>query len=182
MADFKALTMANWRDWDPTNEAFAHLDRRASRMVKTRGDDWAKLFLSVRLDGGLPEEVQNLYAVARWTMLYGHFFYPLYTVGDEQLYRVADAAALHRYEQLGGPLTKRGKPPSFAARIHWLVEHGAIPETEAHRWHAYRELRNISSHPKMQMLHTPGDALRSLQLVAASVNALFKPPILGARP
>jgi hypothetical protein len=113
-------------------------------------------------------------------MLYGHYFYPLYTVGDEQIHGVADAATRHRYQQLGGPMAKGGKPPLFAARIRWLIERGAIAEKKGQRSDAYRGLRNISSHPEMQMLHTPADALRSLTLVAASVNALFRPPVLGA--
>ena len=182
MAGFKDLTVENWQERDPTNEIFHHLDRKRGGVVQTSGDDWAGLFLAVQLDGGVPEDVQNLFAVARGTMLYGHYFYPLYTVGDEQIHRVADAATRHRYEQLGGAPAKSGKPPPFAARIRWLIEHGAMREEERQRWAAYRELRNISSHPEMQMLHTPADALRSLTLVARSVNALFRPPVLSARP
>ena len=178
MAEFKQLTPTSWRERDDTNEAFVHLDRGTGRLVHTSGDDWAGVFLSVTLDARVPKNVQDLFEVARGTLLYGHYFYPLYTLGEEQLHRVADAAAVHRYEQLGGRRTHRGEWPTFKARIRWLIEHGAIPQDEVRRWNAYREMRNITSHPQMQSLVMPGDALRSLQMVAASVNAIFRPATL----
>lgn len=112
---------------------------------------------------------------------YGHFFYPLYTLGEQQLYRVADAAALHRYRDLGGPKTKRGRDPAFAARIGWLHQHGAIADEHAHQWAGFRELRNEASHPDMQPLITPGNAYSTLTIVAKCVNALYAPPELLAR-
>src|SRR5438270_7929814 len=93
----------------------------------------------------LAEPVQRLFAVARSTLPYGHYFYPLYTLGAEQLYRVADSAALHRYRDLGGPKSKRGRDPAFATRIDWLRERGAIAAEYIARWDGFRELRNIAS-------------------------------------
>jgi hypothetical protein len=170
---FKQLTQDNWQQPDPTNELFAQFDRQAGRVRRMTPDDWAGYFLAVELDERVPADVRDLFAVARGTMLYGAFFYPLYTVGSEQARRVADAAALHRYNQLGGPKTKNGNDPSFRQRIKWLVDQGALAKADEPRWDAQRELRNIGSHPDFQMLHMPGDVLHSLRVIAASVNELF---------
>jgi len=43
---------------------------------------------------------------------------------------------------------------------------------------AYREIRNIASHTDFQQLHTRADAQATSQLVAASVNALSRSPVL----
>lgn len=137
------------------------------------GGSWARLFLSVKLNGKVPPEVRDLFAAARGALVYGWFFYPLLAIGEQQLHRVADAAIAHRYRALGGPLTRGGRLPSLARRIRWLIAEGVIPEEMARRWDAIRELRNIGSHPEFQMLHLPGDALESLAIVADSVDALF---------
>lgn len=170
---FKRLTVDNFDERDHTNDIFGKLDRDTGQVTRVTGRDRAAAFLAVELGGHVPEEVRDLFAVARGTMLYGEFFYPLFTLGDEQMHRVADAAAQHRYLQLGGEVTG-GHVPSFHRRIAWLIERGAIPENEWQRWDAYRELRNIASHSDFQQLHTPADALQTCQLVAASVDALFR--------
>lgn len=174
---FKELTADNWRERDPTNDAFARFDCATGRAVALSPDEWARHFLGFRLDQRVPDEVRDLFAVAQGTMLYGAFFYPLYTLGQEQVHRVADAAALHRYYQLGGPKTKKGADPPFATRIKWLVQKAAIPAAEQRRWNAYRELRNIGSHAEFQQLHLPTEALTSLRVVAGSVNQLFAPAL-----
>ncbi|HTA96307.1 MAG TPA: hypothetical protein VK730_01535 [Solirubrobacteraceae bacterium] len=144
-------------------------------MRQMTGDDWAKLFLGVELAARVPEPIQNLFRVGRNTLLYGHFFYPLYTLGSEQLYRVADAAALHRYRDLDGPKTKRGADPTFGVRIRWLRQHGVIADENMHQWDGFWKLRNDSSHPERQSIFTPGNAYTVLRAVAGCVSALYAP-------
>jgi hypothetical protein len=175
---FKEVTPENWAERDPINENFVMPDKGGWRRMA--GDDWAGLFLGVELDARTPEPVQNLFLVARNTLPYGHFFYPLYTLGSEQLYRVADAAALHRYRDLGGPQTKRGDDPTFKTRIAWLQRRGVIDAEHAPQWEGFRELRNHTSHADMQSLFTPGNAYTMLRTVAERVNALYAPPTLNA--
>jgi hypothetical protein len=151
---FKEVTPRNWAERDPINEIFAMPGKLGMRQMT--GDDWAGLFLGVELAAHIPEPVQHLFLVARNTLPYGHFFYPLYTLGSEQLYRVADAAALHRYRDLGGSKTKKGNDPPFKARIGWLHRHGVIDDENAPQWQGFRELRNHASHADMQSLFTPG--------------------------
>ena len=173
---FKNVGIDNWAERDPINENFAMPGKFGMRQMT--GDDWAGLFLGVELAARVPEPVQHLFQVARNTLPYGHFFYPLYTLGAEQLYRVADAAALHRYRDLGGPKTKRGAAPTFAVRVRWLRQHGFIAEEHAHQWDGFRELRNDASHPEVQSVFTPGNAYTVLQAVAGCVTALYAPPTL----
>jgi hypothetical protein len=177
---FKVLTPTNYTERDEANDAFGRINE-SGQVAPVAGADRARAFLAVELGAHVAQEVRDLFEVARGTMLYGEFFYPLYTLGDEQTHRVADAAAHHRYLQLGGELVD-GRVPSFRRRIAWLIEHGAIPTEEEPRWDAYRELRNIASHPDFQQLHSPVDALASLRLVAQSVDALFRPPLLRREP
>lgn len=170
---FKQLTVENFDRRDETNDAFAKLNLATGEVAPVTGQDRARAFLSVEMGAHVPQEVRDLFAVARGTMLYGEFFYPLYTLGDQQMHRVTDAAAHHRYLQLGGEV-KGGRLPSFHRRIQWLIAEGAIPQDQQTRWDAYRGLRNIASHADFQQLHTPSDAYTSCELVAASVDDLFR--------
>jgi hypothetical protein len=79
---------------------------------------------------------------------------------------------------MGGPKTKRGADPAFAARIRWLRQHGVIADEHAHRWDGFRELRNDTSDPKMQSIFTPGNAYTVLSAVAECVSGLYAPPTL----
>jgi hypothetical protein len=173
-AMFKKVTPRNWVERDPINENFVMPGKLGWQRMT--GDDWAGLFLGIELAACVPEPVQHLFQAAQSTLPYGHFFYPLYTLGSEQLYRVADAAALHRYRDMGGPRTKRGADPTCAARIRWLCQHGVIADKYAHQWGGFRELRNDTSHPEMQSLFTPGNAYTMLRAVAECVSALYAPP------
>ncbi|MDQ6750398.1 MAG: DUF4145 domain-containing protein [Actinomycetota bacterium] len=167
---FKALTPNNWDRLDETNANFVRHSPIAG-FVPMNGNDWARAFLAVELTNEVPGEIRDLFAVARGALLYGWFFYPLFRLGEDQLHRVAEAAAARRYHDLGGP----EQEPRFARTIDWLVKHGAIPAEEKERWHAARELRNIGSHPKQQWQVPPGQALSILTVTAEAVNALFTP-------
>ncbi len=175
---FKPLTPNNWDQPDETSTIFARHSPIVG-MVQMNGNDWARAFLAVELSESVPADVRGLFAVARGTLVYGWFFYPLYALGEEQLHRVADAAVAHRYRELDGPLGKRGYLPLLARRIQWLEAEGIIPSDLAPRWNAIRELRNIGSHPDFQMLHPPGDVLTSLKTVAEAVGELFASPRLA---
>lgn len=100
---FKRLTSENWLRADPTGEAFEEVHLATGERRAMTGERWAERILAVQLSDTVPDDVRGLWRVAQGVMLYGWFFHPLYMLGDEQLHRVADAAILHRFQQLGGP-------------------------------------------------------------------------------
>jgi len=103
------------------------LDAATGRPLPITPERWTEWFLEPQLDPIVPGEVRTMFNVARGAMLYGCFFYPLYTLGTEQLYRVADAATWHRCRQLGKPLPAGGpKNETFKNRVTWLVGQGGI--------------------------------------------------------
>ncbi len=55
--------------------------------------------------------------------------------GEEQLYRVVEAAAKARYVQLGGSR----RQPRLAEVIRWLVDVDVIPSGDEPRWGAARD-------------------------------------------
>jgi hypothetical protein len=138
-------------------------------------EDWARAFLKLKLGAEVPENVRDLFEVARGACLYGWFFYPLYQIGEDQLFRVVDAAVAAKCDRDGGP----GSSASFAARIKWLLDRGVIREQDQVRWDALRNLRNIASHPEMQMIHAPGSVLMSFQRAARLITALFEQTTVG---
>lgn len=170
MLGFKRLTADNWTDPDPVNRHFAHISPIAGP-ISMEGGDWAREFLAVSVADHVPEEVADLFAIARGAMLYGWFFYPLFRIGEEQLFRVLESAARIRYAELGGEAAR----PSFKETITHLLERGVIAADQLERWEAARRLRNHSSHPSNATVTTPGSVLATLTLCAGDLDDLFRP-------
>src|SRR2546423_7399041 len=97
----KALTIENWLQPDPTSTIFVQLSHSDGSVSPMSGEDWAAQFLTPSLAATVPEELRKLFEVARGAMAYGYFFYPLYALAGEQLYRVAEAAVSEKYTRLG---------------------------------------------------------------------------------
>ena len=123
---------------------------------------------SVTKQKGETREVRGLIEVARDALLYGYYFYPLYALEEEQLYRSADAAILYKCKAHAGP-----EKASFGRRIDWLYDQGMLDESERGWWHAIRKLRNHASHPWMQRVGPPGPTLSVLNRIVDRVNSLF---------
>jgi hypothetical protein len=157
---FKEIDARNWLTPDPVVLRFAGMEHAT---------DYVETVLAPRLSGNVPEDIQKLFEVARSAVLYGYLFYPLYTLGMEQLFRVADAAIASRCEELGIPKDKK----KFSDRIDWLAERGMFNRGEFSAWHTLRRLRNSASHPDDQSIVTPGSAIGFLGAVAEDINALF---------
>jgi hypothetical protein len=172
---FKSLTLATWQEPDPVNSVFGRFDRLAGPRQMT-GEDWAREFLAVELEDHVPEHIRELFAVARGAMLYGWFFYPMFLMGEQQMYRVVEAAATTRYQQLQGP---KGKP-TFKQTVEWLIERQVIPAEDEDRWDAVRQLRNAASHPDRQSVMPPGAVLSGLKASADDINDLFATDPFGA--
>ncbi len=134
------------------------------------GNDYLNLILKAKLFESVPTEVKALFEVARGAMVYGYFFYPLYTLAAEQLFRVVESAIVHRCKVLGAPRSRN----TFKKKIEWLIDQGNIPKSELNRWEAIRELRNAASHPDRQSILTPGNAIWFLEGIAEQINSIYK--------
>lgn len=164
---FKHLISKNWRAYDATASHIVRVENRKTEPIS--GDDWAEFFLGPQLSSNVPSEVVELFEVARGVMCYGYFFYPLYTVGNEQLYRVLDAALAHRCDGLGAP----NRFNTFSKRILWLSDQNVISNKRRIQWEATRQLRNSSSHAVRQSICDPTAAARSVDIAAELINELF---------
>lgn len=117
----------------------------------------------------IPTEICALFEVARGAVAYGYFFYPLYTLACEQLFRVADAAIMHRCKAIQTPISK----DTFEKRLEYLISEKVIPEHKKIIWYSIRKLRNKTSHPERQNILTPGNVIGILERIANEINSLF---------
>lgn len=172
---FKKLTPKNWLERDHTIDAFVRLvDSKPRRMTET---DWAEDILSPELSPSVPRDVQDLFEVARGVLCYGCFFYPLYSLGSEQLFRVHEAAFRHVARQLGAPPSLK----RYTDLLDWARQQGLMSDERFYQWDAARRLRNAYSHAEQQSLITPPNAAGQVALCALLINELFDCP-LGSCP
>ena len=136
-------------------------------------DDWARSILEPTLNDEVPIEIRKLFEVARGSMLYGYFFYPLFTLAEEQLYRVGEAAIKTKCDQENVPKSRK----DFKNKLEYLLKKKKITQLEYEDWETIRKLRNISSHPNEQTILPPGCVIESLNFIADKVNSLFNSQI-----
>ncbi len=166
---FKHLTVGNWLDRDLWGSHIISISPSGETSSPT-GDGWASMILSFKLSPDVPSEIVELFEVARGALCYGYFFYPLYTLGFEQLHRVADAAVKRKCELDGAP----SKIRSFENRIDWLFTEAEIDEVTQGRLHAGRWLRNSTSHPDRQMIVDQTMAIRDVEVTVELINLIFE--------
>src|SRR5687767_7625635 len=103
----KKITPENWLERDGIQfAAIEYTSLNDSYGSLMDGKDWIHNFTQPELSENVPGNVHSLFEVARGALCYGYFFYPLYTLGFEQLFRVGEAAISTRFVQLGGDSTK----------------------------------------------------------------------------
>jgi len=166
---FKKISLQNWLQPDETLKYFKQI-RSNGQLDTLTAEDYLRAALTPELLASVPEKIQALFEVARGAIAYGYFFYPLYALAGEQLFRVAEAALKQLCKNLKIP---RGRDKTFEKRINWLAEEGIISNEEATRWHNIRQLRNAATHPEEQMISTPMDAVTALANVAEEINSLY---------
>jgi len=164
----KEINQQSWLEPDDTIKAFVKLTSNG-RPESMSGKDWLEQILKPKLMESVPQDVQALLEVARGALVYGYFFYPLYTLAAEQLFRVAEAAISHKCKTFSSLKSEE----KFAEKIKWLVDKGVIPQTDIQAWNVIRELRNSASHPRSQSIITPSMAIGLLERVTERINSLF---------
>jgi hypothetical protein len=167
----KRLTPQNWLEPDPASSIWARPSVVGA--IPIRADEWAERLLAIDLSEVVPLDVRRLFAVARGAMLYGSFYYPLWGLGAERLFVVADAAAAAKYDAAGGVRKSSGRAPSYHDRLVWLRDEGVLDQASFERWDTLRKLRNSVAHPESQNVFPPTHALSFLTRVARDIDALF---------
>ena len=165
---FKHLTIDNWLNQDEALSAFVKLLPNGEIVQKVKSD-WAQPFFEPTLSQFVPDEVQRLFEVARGAIVYGYFFYPLYTLGCEQLFRVAETAINFKFERISSV-----KKKNFEYKINFLCENGHMTSEEKDYWHNIRQMRNQVSHPKSQMILMPKFVVEILANIVIKIDCLFK--------
>lgn len=159
---FKRITLDNLLKGDIT-AAFAG---------PTEGE-WISLLARPQLADSTPEEVRRLFELARGTMIYGWFYYPLLTLGYAECTRVLEAAARHAARMVGLEPTGKEKSLRYREIVDKLHMKGLIAPDQLARWHLGREVRNIFAHPAAPTILTPGLASDALREAANDINTLF---------
>jgi hypothetical protein len=122
---FKELSIANWLEADKPSTVWVTMLANG-KIVPTTGEVWLHQLLEPQLVDAVPIEIHQLFEVARGALAYGYFFYPLYTLAGEQLYRVVEAAVSYKYESLDGPKPNKTR---FEKKIDWLFDVGILTNT-----------------------------------------------------
>lgn len=169
MPKHKRITLENWRQPDPASSVFTMVNRLDGSVRPITPEDYVAPALEPQLVESVPEEVRDLYEVARGALAYGFYFYPLFTLATDQSLRVVEAAVEAKARAMGCPR----KVSTFDKLINWLGTQGAIPGAELDGWHELRRLRNESSHPRHQHIFPPAAVFGMFRHVAELVNSLF---------
>lgn len=160
----KIITHENWMNPDPLmKNLITHQDSIMS------AGDWAISILEPKLSETVPLEIHKLFEVARGAMLYGYFFYPLFTLAFEQLLRVAEAAISEKCRQI--TTNKIGN--NFKDKVDYLNKNKFFSDEEYTKWQSLRDLRNIASHPNEQTILSPGITIESISSISLLINKLY---------
>jgi len=165
---FKTITLENWDQPDKVSVKMAPLSRSAFA-EESKGNPFLEYILRPYLKEDVPYEIRRLFEVARGAMVYSYFFYPLFTIALEQLFRVGESAIKAKVA-----LCNTGKSSRHLVRqIEILQEAGVLDEPTAFRWQQLRTLRNIASHPENQSIYPPGQVIGVMEKLVDDVNKLF---------
>lgn len=168
----KRLTPANLLEPDPVSLIGGTL-RFASFDVPT--PPWPerlRIVLHPRLSASVSTDVVALFETAQAAMAYGYYFYPLYALGTEHLFRAFEAAVTLRAIREGHSKKHAG----LTETIRWLTNRGILSQESAAALKPLIVLRNEASHPKHQTILTPGMAIKLLDNIAAEINGLSALP------
>ena len=130
---------------------------------------WVFDIVRSNLDPKVPLNIRRLFEIVRGTLVYSLMFYPLLTLGTEQMFRVFEVSVTAKCKTLNAP----AKVKTFADKINWLGEHAAIDPQDVTRWTAIRHLRNEASHPSDQSILSPHEALHIVDIAIELINPLF---------
>ncbi len=168
MSDYKQITLENWTQPDPANTCFVRL-RSDGKFSSIKAEEYFSDIMNHTLSEQVPEKIQKLYEVTRATMTYGYYYYPIFTVAVEQLFRIVESSVSYVCKTLGSPASIK----TFNHKIEWLIELGILEGCKKARWDSLRRLRNARAHPESQMILPPGPVLSLFDEMTTDINSLF---------
>ncbi len=164
---FQKISLENWLKPDNLNSIFVRSSENSTETHIITDKERLADILKTNLSEKVPIEIHRLYEVARGAIAYGYFFYPLYTLGAEQLFRVAETAVNFKYKSVNGPKNIN----TYSKRLEYLEKNNIISSCEKDSFDNIRKLRNISSHPKNQSIIMPTRGSTSIRVTRGKVNS-----------
>jgi hypothetical protein len=165
----KQLDSDNWLKPDPEVLSISSLTLDGIPLTRT-SDAWVNDILHSQLSDNIPDEIMRLFEVARGTMVYGYFFYPIFGLVYEQLSRVFEAAITCKCKSLGIP----DKIRVFKEKLEWLKGQGVITDREECSLQKVRRFRNRGSHPSDYAYFHAQEVLDFLKYIIPVINRLFE--------
>lgn len=166
----KRLTMDNWLAVDPiiASGIFVRIELADGTVAELTADDWTARLLEIHISSAVPDSVRDQVEIARGAMIYGSLFYPLFTLGLEQLFRVSEAAARAKAAQLDIRNDR-----TYYEVLADLRARNMLTDSDHDVWSHMRRFRNATTHAQDAMILAPGAAIGMFATVAAAINQLF---------
>lgn len=127
---FKLITSENWNVPDKTTLSTSPLDYKERSGIPPYLDRILKL----QLKNEVPIEIRKLFKVARGATVYSYYFYSLYTLATDQLFRVGEAALILKSKKMGYSKREVG----LSAAIKYLKEKEVFDDEKTKHWGALR--------------------------------------------
>jgi hypothetical protein len=177
---FKNLSVDNWLVQDKAMAGIHRVLPNGSTHPVSP-NEWFNDLQKPKLVNSVPEEIQKLYEVARGVMIYGYFFYPIFTFASEQFTRIAETAINSFILKID--IENKPKPrASFRKKIDWLLQNLILTEELYKKWNATVLLRNKFSHPSKQNIITPEMAIKLMDSITEDINFLFVNALTSLNP
>lgn len=164
----KKLDKNNWLEPDKLMSAFkkVHPD---NNLEEISANEWFDNIYKPKLEDSVPIEIHKLFEVARGTMVYGYFFYPIFSFSAEQFTRIAESTISFVCTILNSPKSVK----TFSEKVKWLAERPEFKNMLFTQWESLRKLRNTFSHPSKQTIVTPFMVIELMSKVADDINYIF---------
>ena len=166
----KEITIQNWLAPDIASAKLINNNAGAKQLTVTVSDLYIQAVVAIRLSSMVPLEVRRAFEVAKGAMVYGYFFYPLFTIGLEHLYKVAEIAVKVKC----AAIDSNRRVDKLTKGIRLLVSSKVFDAATEKRWCALKNLRNNASHPADQTIVTPAMAIRMLEPLAEDLEKIFQ--------
>jgi hypothetical protein len=167
--NLKKIKLENWLEPDPVMNIFKRLLSDGKTQIITK-EEWLKEIYNSKLTDFVSNEIHDLVEVARGTMTYGYYYYPIFTFAVEQFTRIAETAISKKCEFLNAPKSIK----TFNDKFNWLSKLPEYKSLSQIRWESIRKLRNKFSHPSKQSIIPPGIAIELMNNVIDEINTLYK--------